>query len=121
LELNGAAPATATAGAAALLQRIGLGERADAFPDQLSGGEQQRVAVARALVHRPALVLADEPTGNLDVRSGRQVLDLLDELSAEHGHGLLIVTHSLAVAERAHRVLTLVDGRLSETTEHLAW
>jgi putative ABC transport system ATP-binding protein len=121
LELNGADPAAAAAGAAALLQQVGLGERSHAFPDQLSGGEQQRVAIARALVHRPALVLADEPTGNLDARSGRQVLDLLEQLFSEHGHGLLIVTHSLAVAERADRVLTLSEGRLSTSLEQLAW
>lgn len=121
LELNGSAAPAAAQAAAELLGRIGLGERLDAFPDQLSGGEQQRVAIARALVHRPALVLADEPTGNLDARSGRQVLDLLDELFADRGRGLLIVTHSLAVAERAHRVLTLTDGRLSFERDRSAW
>ncbi len=121
LELNGSAAPAAAQAAAELLGRIGLGERLDAFPDQLSGGEQQRVAIARALVHRPALVLADEPTGNLDARSGRQVLDLLDELFADRGRGLLIVTHSLAVAERAHRVLTLTDGRLSSERDRSAW
>ena len=121
LELNGAGAATALEAAADLLQRVELGGRLTAFPDQLSGGEQQRVAIARALIHRPALVLADEPTGNLDARSGRQVLDLLDELFSDRGHGLLIVTHSLAVAERAHRVLTLVDGRLTAVQDRLAW
>jgi len=115
LELNGAASDEAEAQAIALLERIGLGQRARAFPDRLSGGEQQRVAIARALVHQPALVLADEPTGNLDVRTGRQVLDLLAELFTDRGSGLLIVTHSLEVARRADRVLTLDDGILQET------
>ncbi len=121
LELNGAEGEDAEAQAVALLDRIGLGQRARAFPDRLSGGEQQRVAIARALVHQPALVLADEPTGNLDARTGRQVLDLLAELFTDHGSGLLIVTHSQEVAQRADRVLSLDDGHLQEHAEGLTW
>ena len=121
LELNGTESGEAEAQAIALLERIGIGRRARAFPDRLSGGEQQRVAIARALIHQPALVLADELTGNLDVRTGRQVLDLLTELFTDRGSGLLIVTHSLEVARRADRVLTLDDGILKENAEDLAW
>ncbi|MCU0767458.1 MAG: ABC transporter ATP-binding protein [Gammaproteobacteria bacterium] len=121
LELNGSATAAARRGAAALLDAIGLGLRADAFPDELSGGEQQRVTVARALVHRPRLLLADEPTGNLDVETGARVLALLRELSAGAGHAQLIVTHSLAVARTADRILTLEDGVVRAAGDGLAW
>jgi len=121
LELNGTPGEQAESQALLLLERIGLADRAQAFPDRISGGEQQRVAIARALAHQPVLVLADEPTGNLDARTGRQVLDLLAELFTDRGNGLLIVTHSLEVAHRADRVLTLVDGRLEERVEGLAW
>jgi putative ABC transport system ATP-binding protein len=121
LELNGATRDEAESRAHRLLERIGLERRCHSFPDRLSGGEQQRVAIARALVHRPQLILADEPTGNLDAGTGRQVLDLLAELFTDHGSGLFIVTHSLEVARRADRVLTLVDGRLREHVEDLVW
>lgn len=97
-----------------LLERVGLGPRGRAFPDELSGGEQQRVAVARALAHDPRLVLADEPTGNLDRTMGSDVLDLLASLVRERGSTMLVVTHSDAVIERASRVLTLRDGRVEE-------
>ncbi len=121
LELNGADSGEAEIRARELLDRIGLQRRANAFPDRLSGGEQQRVAIARALVHQPALVLADEPTGNLDAHTGRQVLELLGELFTDRGNGLLIVTHSLEVARRSDRVLTLEDGRIVDRVEDLAW
>ena len=121
LELNGVASERAERQARQLLDKIGLAQRANAFPDRLSGGEQQRVAIARALVHEPALVLADEPTGNLDAQTGRQVLDLLSELFTNRGSGLLVVTHSQEVARRADRVLTLDDGRLHDRVEDLAW
>jgi putative ABC transport system ATP-binding protein len=121
LELNGRKSEEAESQALVLLERIGLEQRSRTFPDRLSGGEQQRVAIARALIHQPLLVLADEPTGNLDARTGRQVLDLLAELFTDRGSGLLIVTHSLEVASRADRVLTLVDGRLREHVEDLVW
>uniref|UniRef100_C6E881 ABC transporter related protein n=1 Tax=Geobacter sp. (strain M21) TaxID=443144 RepID=C6E881_GEOSM len=97
-----------------LLQQVGLADRAASFPDRLSGGEQQRVAVARALVHRPKLVLADEPTGNLDAETGRQVLDLFQRLLRESGTTLLLVTHSGEVAALADRVLTIENGLLVE-------
>jgi len=100
-----------------LLQRVELGDRADSFPDRLSGGEQQRVAVVRALVHDPGVVLADEPTGSLDDRAGGVVMDLLDELILETGTTLLMVTHSVALARRADRVLRLSGGRLVEGEE----
>jgi putative ABC transport system ATP-binding protein len=100
---------------------VDLARRADAYPDQLSGGEQQRVAIARALVHRPALVLADEPTGNLDQTAGEKALDLMISLAKEERSSLLLVTHSLAVARRADRILTLEQGQLMEQGTELAW
>lgn len=111
LELNGA-PRSAWRSALALLDEVGLGERADSYPDRLSGGEQQRVALVRALAHDPDLVLADEPTGNLDDRTGEEVLDLLDRMVRARGKTLLVVTHSREVARRADRILYLHDGIL---------
>ena len=96
----------------ALLDAVGLSGRGDAFPDRLSGGEQQRVAVARALANRPELVLADEPTGNLDEVNSDRVLDLLAGLAKDEGRTLLVVTHDPGIARRADTVLHLVDGRL---------
>lgn len=98
--------------ALALLARVGLADRAGAFPDRLSGGEQQRIALARALVHEPAVVLADEPTGNLDGENAAKVLDLLGSLVAERGTTLLVATHSREAALRQSRAFELVDGRL---------
>lgn len=97
----------------ALLETLGLADRADSFPDVLSGGEQQRVGVARAMVHEPAVILADEPTGSLDEAAGEAVLDLLAGAAAE-GVTVLIVTHSATAAARAGRRLELHRGRLSE-------
>jgi putative ABC transport system ATP-binding protein len=95
-----------------LLAAVGLGERADHYPAQLSGGEQQRVALARAVALRPRLLLADEPTGNLDSATGAQIVDLLLALNREHGSTLVLVTHDEAVARHAERVVTLRDGRV---------
>ncbi len=111
-ELGGARSREARERAAALLERVELGARLGSFPDRLSGGEQQRVAVARALVHSPAIVLADEPTGNLDDATGESVLGLLEVLTRGAGRALLLVTHSPAVAARADRELTIEAGRL---------
>jgi putative ABC transport system ATP-binding protein len=93
-----------------LLERVGLTHRATHYPSELSGGEQQRTAVARALVHRPAVVLADEPTGSLDSASGAAVLQLLDELRREEGTALLLATHDESLATLAERVIRLHDG-----------
>jgi putative ABC transport system ATP-binding protein len=120
LELNGRPRDAARARAGALLAEVGLADRGPAFPEQLSGGEQQRVAVARALIHEPLLVLADEPTGNLDLDTGRQVLDLLDRLTRRAGRTLVMATHSPEVVGLADRIFRLQDGRLVETLEPAA-
>ena len=98
--------------ASELLERVGLADRASSFPDRLSGGEQQRVAIARALVCDPRLVLADEPTGNLDDATGATVMGLLDSLTRRAGKTLLLATHSREVAALADRVVTIEGGRL---------
>jgi ABC-type lipoprotein export system ATPase subunit len=95
----------------ALLHRVGLEHRRRHYPSELSGGEQQRTAVARALVHRPQVVVADEPTGNLDSRTGTAVMELLAELRREEGAALLLATHDGAVASLADRTVELADGR----------
>ena len=99
-----------------MLERVGLGERLDHLPSQLSGGQQQRVAIARALVNQPELVLADEPTGALDSRTGRDVMDLIGELHQE-GITIVLVTHDAAVAERSQRVIRIEDGRILAADE----
>ena len=108
--VRGAAPDAAVRGHA-LIDRLGLREVAASLPHQLSGGEQQRFAIARALVNDPALLLADEPTGNLDVHAGAEVLRLL-RAGADEGRAVVMVTHETAAAAIADRVLTLRDGRL---------
>src|SRR5215472_5259947 len=112
MALDGLGAAERRARAQDLLDAVGLGPRAQHFPAALSGGERQRVAIARALANRPRLILADEPTGNLDERAAGMVLDLLDGLRAAHGCSLLVVTHNPLVARRADESCELVEGRL---------
>lgn len=114
LELNNRADRAGVQHARDLLGRVDLLDRANTYPDKLSGGEQQRIAIARALVHDPLLILADEPTGNLDVETGRQVLDLLDQLTRQAGKTLLMVTHSVDAVGVADRVLHIRNGQLQE-------
>jgi len=118
LELAGRADAFARA--ADCLATVGLGERLRHYPGQLSGGEQQRVALARAFAPDPDLLLADEPTGNLDGDTGRQVMDLLFDLHAQHGTTLILVTHDLDLAHRCARTLKLRDGRIVSDARHAA-
>ena len=100
----------------ALLERVGLSGRADNLPSQLSGGEKQRIALCRALINRPKVIFADEPTGNLDSENGDIVFKQLVDLKNEHGATLVLVTHNPEIAGAAERVLTLKDGRLTPTT-----
>ncbi len=121
LELSGEVDAASRERALSVLDEVGLRDRADSFPDRLSGGEQQRVAIARALAHDPLLVLTDEPTGNLDYDTGRQVLELLQRLVREHGKTMLVATHDRSMVRAADRVLTLQSGTLeAHTPEELA-
>jgi putative ABC transport system ATP-binding protein len=114
LELSGRVPdgVDATAAARALLARVGLSERLGHYPKYLSGGEQQRVALARAFVGRPPLLLADEPTGSLDARTGEAVIELMFELNRERGSTLVLVTHDAGVAARCGRRIELAAGRI---------
>lgn len=114
LELNGQTGAPARAAATAMLANVGLADRANAAPDRLSGGEQQRIAVARALIHNPDIILADEPTGNLDTDTGASVLALLDRLTRQAGKTMLMVTHSPEVAAIADRIFRVREGHLEE-------
>jgi len=111
-DLAGEARPPALERALPLLARVGLDDRRHEFPDRLSGGEQQRVAIARALVQGPGLILADEPTGNLDEETGDAVIDLLESLTRQAGKTLVLVTHSHRIAARADRVLAMEHGRL---------
>ena len=112
LELNGVRGAAARLRSAAILAEVGLGDRLRSAVDRLSGGEQQRVAIARALAHQPPVLLADEPTGNLDEETASQVLRVLLSLSRSRGTTLIVVTHDASVAGNADRVLELRDGKL---------
>jgi putative ABC transport system ATP-binding protein len=108
------APRTAEARirARSLLERVGLGDRQDHYPAQLSGGEQQRVGIARAFANEPAILFADEPTGNLDRETGAEIASLLFDLNRQRGTTLVIVTHDLALSRRAHRIVHLAGGRV---------
>ncbi len=110
LELGGAASATENARKA--LEQVGLAHRLRHYPRQLSGGEKQRVAIARAFVTRPALLFADEPTGNLDNKTGQNIMDLLFELNARHSTTLVLVTHDTSAAKRCIRVIELSAGKI---------
>lgn len=110
MELSGRAGASKMA--AEYLQRVGLGERLRHYPKQLSGGEQQRVAIARAFACEPKILFADEPTGNLDQKTGGKIIDLLFELNQQAGTTLVLVTHEQRLADRCQRVLVIDDGRL---------
>jgi lipoprotein-releasing system ATP-binding protein len=106
--------------AAALLERVGLGHRMHHLPSELSGGEVQRAAIARALAGGPSIVLADEPTGNLDAATGQTVLDLLRDLNRERGLTMMMVTHDIQIAQQADRIVRLAEGRIEEWTPALA-
>lgn len=111
-QLKGRDAERALVRATELLERVGLADRAETFPDRLSGGEQQRVAVARAVVHRPRVVLADEPTGNLDEETGERVVALLDDLVTREGTTLVVVTHAAELARRMDTILRVRHGRV---------
>jgi putative ABC transport system ATP-binding protein len=115
LELNRLTTRDHRQRAFALLDRVGLGKRRNSFPERLSGGEQQRLAIVRALAHEPPVLLADEPTGNLDAETGNQVLDLLLTLHRQANTTVLMVTHSRDIATRADRMLYLEAGQVQET------
>ena len=114
LALNGVAEADVRRRSRELLEELGLGSCANRFPEDISGGEQQRVAVARAVIHEPKLVLADEPTGNLDVETAHHVLELLQRTCRDRNATLLVATHSAEIAGQATRVLTIRAGRIED-------
>lgn len=119
LELGRVPRGEARRRARAMLERVGLADREESSPERLSGGEQQRVAIAAAMVHEPELVLADEPTGNLDLGTGRSVIELLDELTRQRGGTLFMATHSLEVMGVADRVLRLEEGVLHDARDEV--
>lgn len=102
------------------LDEVGLGDRGDSYPDRLSGGEQQRVAIARALAHEPMLILADEPTGNLDYETGENILDILHNLVRKNGRTILLATHDRDICSIADRVVELKGGKLHDVTQEVA-
>ncbi len=116
LTLAGVSQSERQARAKEMLEKVGLGHRLDHYPSELSGGEQQRTAVARALIHKPSLILADEPTGNLDSHTGEEVMTLLKALNREQGITLIVVTHDAEVAAYADRVVHLRDGQVEKIT-----
>ena len=113
-EFQDVSPSEARKKAIQILESIGLGERMDHHPSQLSGGQQQRVAIARALANNPEVILADEPTGNLDSKTGTEVVDLLERLWKKEGKTIIMVTHELKLAQRAKRIIHLKDGKISK-------
>ena len=115
--LDGESFSKVSAAAAALLERVGLGHRKTHRPDQMSGGEMQRVAIARALAASPALVLADEPTGNLDTKTGKVILEIFREMVKERGQTVIMVTHDMHAAALADRVIKLRDGLVETSSE----
>lgn len=117
-ELAGKSSQVARQSALTLLEQVGLGDRQDTFPDKLSGGQQQRVAIARALAHNPILMLADEPTGNLDEETGQRVLQLLLSLTRSANKTLIMATHNPEIARLADRVLRVQDGHLTPVIVH---
>jgi len=96
------------------IEAVKLSSRLDHFPSQLSGGEQQRTAIARALVNNPEIILADEPTGNLDSRSGQEILGLLKDLNYQRGYTVIVVTHNINIAQQANRIIKIRDGRIED-------
>ncbi|MAM70434.1 MAG: ABC transporter ATP-binding protein [Gammaproteobacteria bacterium] len=121
LELNEVGETESRERVEEIMQTLEIADKASRYPGQLSGGEQQRAAIARALIHQPLIVLADEPTGNLDARTGQSILQILQTLSQEKQSTLMLVTHSLEVAKSADRILTLEDGKLLEQESDFAW
>jgi putative ABC transport system ATP-binding protein len=117
LTLAGVSRAERARRAAEILEQMGLSDRAHHRPDQLSGGQRQRVAIGRAMIMRPKLLLADEPTGNLDSTSGSEVIDIIEEFNAE-GLTVIVVTHDPALGQRARRHLLMVDGQLHQDTRN---
>jgi putative ABC transport system ATP-binding protein len=118
MELRGDNKAQAEVRGQQLLRRVGLANRADTFPDRLSGGEQQRIAIARALISEPSIIIADEPTGNLDEETGRAVLQLLLELTRDAGRTLIMATHNPEIVLLADRVCRIHEGHLIITAQH---
>jgi ABC-type lipoprotein export system ATPase subunit len=116
LRFAGRAPAEARAAGESWLEKVGLSHRAGHFPSQLSGGEKQRAAIARALVASPSLIIADEPTGSLDSENGRNVTALLSKMHQEHGIAILMATHDASVAAAAQRIVYMKDGQISQPT-----
>jgi putative ABC transport system ATP-binding protein len=116
--IDGAGSRASRARSLDLLDRVGLGHRASHFPAELSGGEMQRAAVARAIVNDPAIVLADEPTGNLDSQNGEQVMNLLAELNREHAITIILATHSEEAARFTKRTIRMRDGRIERDQEN---
>ena len=118
--VSGRSKAEARERALKMLERVGLAAKADEYPVRLSGGQQQRIAIARALANKPSILFADEPTGNLDKKSGQEVLSLLKYCAKEFGITLILVTHDLHVAEQADRILTIEDGKIIADTKAVA-